>query len=242
MDTNKKEFSFDELVEIVRILRSPGGCPWDAEQTHKSIRNDFIEETYEVADAIDRADSADLCEELGDVLLQVVMHSQMAVEDNEFSLSDVISGISRKMILRHPHVFGDVKVENTGEVLKNWDAIKKVEKNQESAADTLYSVPMSYPSLMRTTKVIKRARKAGVQEVSKSEISKKISETAQKLSNTEESLEISENIADLLFNLCRLAYECKIDSEEILNKKTDSFIKEFAEREKKNEGVSDLLG
>ncbi|MBQ0083210.1 MAG: nucleoside triphosphate pyrophosphohydrolase, partial [Clostridiales bacterium] len=235
---------FEELVEIIRILRAPGGCPWDAQQTHKSIRNEFIEETYEAVDAIDRDNATDLCEELGDVLLQILLHSQIAKEEDGFSIDDVINGISKKMILRHPHVFGDVKVSGTEEVLNNWDAIKKVEKNQSSAADTLYSVPMSYPALMRATKVVKRAQKAGVKAPSNEEIAKKITDIANSISenvNAGDTKSVSANLGKIYFALASLAFGLKIDSEEMLGRETDGFIKEFDRREKSNESIENML-
>ena len=145
----------------MKILRAPGGCPWDIEQTHKSIRNDLLEEAYEVADAIDTDDNTALCEELGDLLLQVVFHSAISEEENTFDYSDVVDGIARKLVLRHPHVFGEAKADNSSEVLDLWDDIKKEEKHQATATDTLKSVPRAFPALMRSAKVQKRAKKAG---------------------------------------------------------------------------------
>ncbi len=224
-------FSFDELVEIIKILRSPEGCPWDREQTHKSIRNEFVEETYEAVDAIDRDDSTDLCEELGDVLLQILLHSQISSEENEFSINDVINGISRKMILRHPHVFGDVVAETTDKVLENWDNIKRDEKHQSSFTDTLKSVPMSYPALMRATKVQKRAAKAGVDFPDADTLlsdTKNCIETIMKSPDGDSS----EKIGELLFTVSALTRALKIDAEEALNKYTDKFITDFEEKEK----------
>lgn len=129
VSSNSARHSFKDLVDIVERLRMPNGCPWDREQTHKSIRNGFIEEVYEAADAIDNNDNENLCEELGDVLLQVVFHSQIAREENSFTVDDVIDGICNKLIYRHPHVFGDTVAETSQEVLENWDKLKKVEKN-----------------------------------------------------------------------------------------------------------------
>lgn len=120
----KNKYNFDDLIKIVSILRSPGGCPWDREQTHKSIRANFIEETYEAIEAIDNDDPELLKEELGDVLLQVALHAQMESEAGRFNIDDVADGVCKKLIVRHPHVFGDVKADNSNEVLKNWDAIK----------------------------------------------------------------------------------------------------------------------
>ena len=222
---NEDKYSFDELVEIIRILRSPGGCPWDREQTHKSIRNEFVEETYEAVDAIDRDSALDLCEELGDVLLQILLHSQIASESGAFDMSDVIDGIARKMILRHPHVFSDVKADTTEQVLTNWDNIKRGEKHQTSFTDTLRSVPMAYPALMRAAKVQKRAAKAGMQ--------KGADELLKKANQQFDSFMAGDNevIGELLFNLIDISRNKKIDCEECLNKTTDKFIDEFEKAE-----------
>lgn len=155
------KYTTEGLIHILQILRSPGGCPWDMEQTHASIRNDTLEEAYEVADAIDNDDAEALCEELGDMLLQVIFHSRIAEENNRFCYEDVVDGICRKLILRHPHVFGDIKVDGSGEVLDLWDSIKKEEKHQTSYTDTLKSVPKAFAAPMRAAKVQKRASKAG---------------------------------------------------------------------------------
>lgn len=222
---NEDKYSFDELVEIIRILRSPGGCPWDREQTHKSIRNEFVEETYEAVDAIDRDSAIDLCEELGDVLLQILLHSQIASESGAFDMSDVIDGIARKMILRHPHVFSDVKADTTEQVLTNWDNIKRGEKHQTSFTDTLRSVPMAYPALMRAAKVQKRAAKVGMQ--------KGADELLKKANQQFDSFMAGDNevIGELLFNLIDISRNKKIDCEECLNKTTDKFIDEFEKAE-----------
>ncbi len=146
----------------MEILRSEDGCPWDREQTHQSIRRDLIEETYEVIEAIDRDSEVMLCEELGDLLLQVVFHARIAEEAGRFSLDEVADGICKKLILRHPHIFGDVKVDSTEQVLTNWDAIKKVEKSQESDRAVLDAVSHALPSLIRADKLIKKAGKMGI--------------------------------------------------------------------------------
>lgn len=220
------KYTFEELVEIICILRSPGGCPWDMEQTHKSIRNEFIEETYEAADAIDRGSDVDLCEELGDVLLQILLHSQMASETGAFDIGDVIDGIARKMILRHPHVFGDVLADTTEKVLENWDKIKRDEKHQKSFTDTLKSVPMSYPALMRAAKVQKRAAKAGIIFDEENKLFLTAKSQLEELENGDSSM-----LGDLLFTLSSISRSKKVDCEELLNKKTDDFISSFEEAE-----------
>ena len=158
----KDKYDFNDLVEITHILRSPGGCPWDREQTHESIRRDFIEETYEVIEAINKQSPEMLCEELGDVLLQVTLHAEMETEKGVFDINDVADGVCKKLIERHPHVFGEVTVSGTGEVLTNWDAIKKNSKNQKTQTDSMLSIPREFPALMRADKVQNKAHKVGL--------------------------------------------------------------------------------
>lgn len=157
----KEKYSVSDLISIMALLRGEGGCPWDREQDHLTIRKNLIEEAYEVVEAIDAGDPEMLCEELGDLLLQVVFHSRISEEEGDFSIEEVADGICRKLIHRHPHIFSDVVVKDSGEVLENWDAIKKQEKGQKTASDTLHSVPKVLPALMRSQKVQKRAAKTG---------------------------------------------------------------------------------
>ena len=143
------------------LLRAEDGCPWDREQTHESIRANFSEETYEVIEAIDTKDSALLREELGDVLMQVVFHARISEEEGDFTFDDVADEVCRKLVVRHPRVFGDVEADTTDKVLTNWDKIKAETKHRDTLADTLNSVPRTLPSLMRATKIAKKAAKAG---------------------------------------------------------------------------------
>lgn len=159
--TTDERMTYADLRMITALLRAPDGCPWDREQTHESVRDNFIEETYEAVEAIDNRDPELLCEELGDVLLQVMFHARIEEERGGFSLDDVCDGICRKLILRHPHVFGDTVVKNTDQVLDNWDAIKQRSKSQTTATETLESVARSLPGLMRAEKLLGRAEKAG---------------------------------------------------------------------------------
>lgn len=159
--TEKENYNFNDLVEIVKILRAPDGCPWDREQTHKSIRSNFIEETYEAVEAIDTDDLDLLKEELGDVLLQVALHAEIESEQGTFDINDVCDGICKKLIIRHPHVFGDVNADTTEKVLKNWDAIKMKTKSQKTQTQAILSVSRALPSLMRSTKIQQKAAKVG---------------------------------------------------------------------------------
>lgn len=158
----KDVYGIGDLLQIMQCLRSEGGCPWDREQTHESIKKNLIEETYEVIEAINQQDKALLCEELGDVLMQVVFHAQMEAEEGSFTFENVADGVCKKLIERHPHVFGEVEVTGSEEVLRNWDDIKKRSKGQTSQTETMLSVPRELPALMRATKVQKRRRKSAL--------------------------------------------------------------------------------
>ena len=157
----KDKYSVADLLRIMEILRAPDGCMWDRAQDHHSIRQNFIEETYEVCEAIDDEDTEHLKEELGDVLLQVVFHAQMEKEKGVFDMDDVADGICKKLIFRHPHIFGDVEVSSSEEILSNWDDLKRQEKKQETDTSTLESVSKSLPSLIRAQKLQKKAAKVG---------------------------------------------------------------------------------
>lgn len=210
---NKEEYTMDDLIEIMKYLRI--GCPWDKEQTHESIRVCFIEEVYEVCDAIDKKDPDLMCEELGDVLLQVVFHAQMAEEDGEFSFGDAVDGICRKLIVRHPHIFGDVKAANSEQVLVNWDKIKQDTKGQKSVEDTLRDVPKSLPGLMRAQKLAKRASKGGYM----------LEQTLAQMDKWDAKHELGKE----LFKLCSAAQQAGIDAEEALFEYCDQFVDNFVE-------------
>lgn len=234
VDINKKKFNIDDLLEIMRDLRKPGGCPWDREQDHHSIRNDFIEETYEAIDAIDRESAADMCEELGDVLLQVVFHSQIEAEKNGFDFQDVCDGICKKLIERHPHVFGEISVKNSREVLENWDKIKQKSKHQTTFTDTLKSVPMSFPALMRADKVQKRAKKAGFDWDNVKDASKKLDEELEEFKEAlleNDGTHAEEEFGDLLFSMVNVSRFMGINSEKALHAATDKFINRFEKTE-----------
>ncbi len=235
MDFEKKNnYNFDDLVEIVKILRSPGGCPWDREQTHKSIRSNFIEETYEAIEAIDTEDTELLKEELGDVLLQVALHSQIESEKKSFNINDVCDGVCKKLIIRHPHVFGDVKADTTEQVLNNWDDIKMKTKSQKSQAQAMQSVSKSLPSLMRSTKIQQKAAKTGFDWDSADGALEKLFEECNELkaailSNDEENER--EELGDVLFSAVNVARMLNIDSEHALYNACDKFTDRFSKVE-----------
>lgn len=227
----KDHYSISDLLDIVRLLRSEGGCPWDKEQTHKSIKSDFIEETCEVIEAIDLDDKALLREELGDVLLQVVFHCRIEEETNTFTFNDVCDEICKKLIIRHPHVFGDVTANTTDQVLKNWDAIKMETKGQERYTDTLTSVAKSLPALMRAQKVGKRAMRAGMDfrcaEDAVACIGNEKAELDAAIANGDKA-NIEEEIGDLLFSCVNAARHLGVDAELALKSATEKFIKRFS--------------
>lgn len=228
---NKGEkYGIDDLLAIMERLRQPDGCPWDREQDHHSIRNDFIEETYEAAEAIDRENREELCEELGDVLLQIVFHCQIEREQQGFDFTDVCDGICKKLIERHPHVFGSISVENSDEVLENWDMIKQKSKHQNTFTDTLKSVPVAYPALMRAQKIQKRAKKAGFDWDDVDGAFKKLDEEMNELKVAVaegNDSHIFEEYGDLLFSAVNVSRFLKIDSEQALNGATNKFVSRF---------------
>ena len=161
----KDKYTYDDLVELLHILRAPGGCPWDREQTHLSNRRNFLEEAYEAAEAFDRDDPDLMCEELGDVLMQVLFNIHIEEDAGRFTTDDVTDHVVRKLVYRHPHVFSNVHVENSEEVLVNWEQLKRAEKGQQSTADTLDAVARSLPALWRADKLLKRAGFGGLDAV-----------------------------------------------------------------------------
>lgn len=225
-----KAYSFDELMDIIRKLRSKDGCPWDREQTHESLKQCLIEECYEVIEAINNKDSDNLCEELGDVLLQVVMHSVIAEEENEFTVSDVISDESKKMIRRHPHVFGNTEVKSSDEVLRNWEDIKSRERDNNNPQQEILKIPKALPANIRAEKVQKKAAKLGLDLGSREKVMEDISERLGKLDKTVESGEnvlIFDEFGDLLFHIIKLSLVLQINAENSLTNATNKFINRF---------------
>lgn len=233
--TQKSRYHMEDLLAIMALLRGEGGCPWDREQNHQTIRKNFLEETYEVLDAIDSGDRDGLREELGDVLLQVVFHSRMEEEANSFSFDDVCDGICKKLVHRHPHIFGDVVASSSQQVLKNWDEIKKKEKGQATGADTLHSVPKVLPALMRSEKVQARAAKAGFDYPdigwAMDDFLSEVEELRQALAEGNRAHQ-EEELGDLLFSAVNLARFMKLDPEESLAKSCEKFISRFEQVER----------
>jgi len=212
-------------VELVRVLRSEEGCPWDREQDHHSIRTEFIEETYEAVEAIDREDSELLREELGDVLFQILFHTEIEREAGRFTLEDVTTELVNKMIYRHPHVFGKTKVAGTGEVLDNWDRLKTAEKSRDTLYDVLNAVPKQYPALLRAKKIAKKARKGGADFGTDEEQSAALGSLAEEIGRTGGE-ERDRLIAQLIWQAVRMASpeaDTEKDVGDLLNGFTESF-------------------
>ncbi|EYE87901.1 nucleotide pyrophosphohydrolase [Fervidicella metallireducens AeB] len=232
---SKSKYDFKDLLDVMEKLRGEDGCPWDREQTHESLKRYLIEEAYEVIDAIDKDDMDNLCEELGDVLLQIVFHSQIAKEFGEFSISEVITGITDKMIKRHPHVFGEDVCKNSDEVLKNWEERKREEKNLKTYTEALKSIPSSLPALMRSYKVQEKAAEVGFDWDKVEDAVNKIYEELKELLEvykTNENGKIIEEMGDLLFAVVNVARFLDINPEFALTKTAEKFITRFEYIEK----------
>jgi len=233
--TEKSEYQFSDLVAIMGILRGKNGCPWDKVQNHQSIKKNFLEEVYEAIEAIDDENDELLKEELGDVLLQVVFHSQMASEDKRFSIGDVIDGICQKLIRRHPHIFGEVLADTPDEVLKNWEQIKREEKSIESHTEAMRKVAKSMPALLRSYKVQQKGAKAGFDWKNVSGAWEKVGEEIEELKARMQGADLGkmeDELGDVLFSVVNVARFLKIDPEIALNKSCDKFIGRFSYVEK----------
>lgn len=227
----KDKYNMDDLVAIIKVLRAPGGCPWDREQTHESIKKNFIEETYEVVEAINKQSTEMLREELGDVLLQIVLHSEMESENGNFSFDDVVNDIVQKLVVRHPHVFGEVVANNTAEALNSWDAVKLKTKGQKNQTESMLSVPRELPALMRAQKIQHKAAKIGFDWDNVGGAVDKLYEEIDELKTAMEQgkrLDIEDEFGDVLFSCVNIARFIDVDSEEALTASTDKFISRFS--------------
>ena len=224
----KSHYDYEDLLRVIHILRSPGGCPWDQEQTHQSIRREFLEESYEAVEAIDTGDVALLREELGDVLMQVVFHADIEADAGRFTMADVVDEITKKMIYRHPHVFADVQADNTEQVLVNWEQLKQTEKGQKTATDTLDSVARTLPQLWRAEKIQKKAAKAGFDWADISGALDKLEEeTAELREAVASGSGVEEELGDVLFAAVKVARFAGVDPEVALNATCEKFIRRF---------------
>lgn len=227
----KDKYNMDDLVAIIKVLRAPGGCPWDREQTHESIKKNFIEETYEVVEAINKQSTDMLREELGDVLLQIVLHSEMESENGNFSFDDVVNDIVQKLVVRHPHVFGEVVANNTAEALNSWDAVKLKTKGQKNQTESMLSVPRELPALMRAQKIQHKAAKIGFDWDNVGGAVDKLYEEIDELKTAMEQgkrLDIEDEFGDVLFSCVNIARFIDVDSEEALTASTDKFMSRFS--------------
>ena len=231
--TTKKSYNCQDLMELVRVLRPPGGCPWDQEQTHQSIRRNFLEEVYEAAEAIDSGDVDGLKEELGDVLLQVFFHTSIEEDAGRFTLDDVADGVCKKLIYRHPHVFGEVNVRSTQEVLSNWEELKKKEKHQNTQADAVDAVARTLPALWRAEKMKKKAAKTGFDWRDVSGALDKLSEELGELKAAALAGDgdPAEELGDVLFSAVCVARFLDADPEQALHAACDKFSARFRKTE-----------
>ncbi|GAA0067236.1 MAG: nucleoside triphosphate pyrophosphohydrolase [Clostridium perfringens] len=242
---NKKDFQ--DLLDIIETLRNPGGCPWDREQTHESLKSALLEECYEVIDAIENEDEDALIEELGDVLLQVVFHASIGKEDGYFDIMDVIGGISNKMINRHPHVFGNEEANTSEQVLVNWDEIKKEEKGIKTLTEEMQNIAKSLPAITRAYKVQKKAKKVGFDWDDVNCAMDKVKEELNEIKevyNCEDKSIIEGEVGDLLFACINVARFLEVDGELALDKTIKKFINRFSyienEAIKNNKNLKDM--
>lgn len=223
-----KETNIDNFAELKRIiarLRSAEGCPWDRQQTHDSLRPYLIEECYEVLQALEEGDSQKLCEELGDVLLQIMLHAQIAAEEGQFTVEDVVRGISNKLIHRHPHVFGDIEVKDAAEVRQNWEALKSAERDEDESL--LSSVPKSMPALSYSQSIQRRVASVGFDWEKTEDILEKLSEEVREIINSKDKEEKAREFGDLLFVLVNIARRLDIDMETSLSGANQRFYNRF---------------
>jgi len=229
----KKIFDINPLTDVMQRLREPRGCPWDREQDHRSIRQNFIEEVYEYLEAVDDGDYAGMREELGDVLMQVVFHCRMAQEAGKFDLQDVIDEVVEKLIRRHPHVYGNVEVDGSAQVLKNWDAIKKTEKQDRKSV--LDGVTKDLPGLLRGHKLQHKAAKVGFDWEKPEDCWQKILEEMQEVQDAKQQGKqehLEEEIGDLLFAVVNYARQVGVNSEVAINRANNKFLRRFTYVEK----------
>lgn len=231
----QKKYTYEDFLEIIKTLRSENGCPWDREQTHQSLRPCMMEEAAEVVAAIriyDRTgEYENLREELGDVLLQVVMHAEIAKEENLFTMEDVINEVAEKMVRRHPHVFGDVMVSGSGQVLENWEEIKKKEKEVRSEAATpLKEIPIELPALTRAPKVLKKADKFYEPGEEYTVSVQKLKEAVAILESTlpaDYDEKITQTVGDILMAVSNISRVCKLSQEQILTDRIEDMIERY---------------
>ncbi len=221
---------FEELVDIMAKLRSEGGCPWDREQTHQTLRPYLIEEAYEVLDALDNGEDGDFRDELGDLLLQVVFHAQIAAEERRFDIHDVARAINDKLVRRHPHVFGDTRADTADEVLTNWEKIKREEKGEEGPGSVLDGLPAGMPALLRAYRIQEKVARVNFDWDEITAVLEKVREETVELRKALEQADranIEEEMGDLLFALVNLSRHLNVPPEDALRRSNDKFIRRF---------------
>lgn len=224
----KPRYGYEDLLEIIRLLRSEDGCPWDKVQTHRSIRRGLLEEAYEAAEAIDNNDPALLKEELGDVLMQVVFHADIESDAGRFTMDDVCDGVVKKLLFRHPHVFGDGHEDSPESVLVSWDKLKRQEKGQKTVADSMDSVARSLPGLWRAEKLQKKAASAGFEWPDVQGALAKLEEEVSELRRAvEDGGCVPEELGDVLFAAVKVGRFCGCDPEDAVNGTCEKFIRRF---------------
>ena len=221
--SQKNRYTFDDLTAIMQILRSEQGCPWDREQTHLSIRENLIEEAYEVIEGIDNDDKELIKEELGDVLFQIMFHSRIEEEQGNFTVEDVIDGVSRKMVHRHPHIFSDRRLDTTSQVLDAWDKIKAEEKSRVSLTDKLRSIPRQFPALIRSQKIAEKGIKAGKIDLTAAEALEEAGELLSAL-QAETCPPDEETLGELLWAISVYAQHSGLSAERALTYRMDRLI------------------
>jgi tetrapyrrole methylase family protein/MazG family protein len=222
-----EKYDLSDFINIMERLTAEDGCPWDRVQTHDSLKKYLLEESYEVVEAIEKKDTQNLCEELGDVLLQVVFHSLIAKKQNEFTFDDVVTGVSKKMLLRHPHIFGEVEANTTKEVNDNWESIKKQEKGYTNNTQVLKAVPKAMPALMRGQKLVSKAAKFGYNENynDNDKLADNLNALQCEENNTvEDKMEI---VGNILLGVLKFCENNKINAEYALTKELEKFINRF---------------
>lgn len=226
MSLPKDLSKFDALVEIIARLRAPDGCPWDRQQTHKTLRENLLSECYEVLEALDEGDASKLCEELGDLLLQIVLHAQIAADNEEFKIGDVIKNITEKIVHRHPHVFGSARANDAEEVMHNWEALKREER--EVGASMLEGVPKNMPSLGYSYEIQRRVARVGFDWEEIEGVIEKLVEEIQEIREAANQEEKAQEYGDLLFTLANIIRREEVDPEAALREANQRFYKRFA--------------
>lgn len=238
----KEHFTVAELLDLMAFLRSDQGCPWDREQTHRSLRQYLLEEAYEVIDAIESGKPDRLCDELGDVLMQVVFHAQMAQEAGAFTFSDVVAAICNKLISRHTHIFGPDRAATPDAVIANWEKNKKREKGLDSQTQVLLDVPRALPALQRSYKVQQKAAQVGFDWDKADGPRQKIEEELAEIKEASNQDHLEDELGDLLFSVVNYARHLKVQPEMALNRSTEKFIRRFAALEARAEASNLKLG